>query len=206
MSPTKISQYCIGLGVLLLSTSSAFSAPIPPAATVCVSCHMPTGMGLPNMAPMIAGMDEAYLSHQVDLFLNGKRVDPLMTPMAGLIADPKTKAEAISYFSALAAPEIKNPEQRGDHVIITDPARKLVYQGDWNRNIPACSTCHGSSGIGVEAFPRLANQHPDYIEEQLKAWKNKTRSGDQNNVMGSIASELTDTEISQLASYFANVK
>ncbi|GLR73434.1 c-type cytochrome [Aliivibrio sifiae] len=208
MSLPKIIQSSLGLGVLLLSTSSAFAAPapIPPAATVCTSCHMPTGMGLPNMAPMIAGKNADYLTHQIDLFIAGERNDPLMTPMASLIADPQKKAEAINYFASLSAPEIKNPEHRGDHVIITGPARKLVYQGDWNRNIPACSTCHGASGIGVQDFPRLANQHPDYLEEQLKAWKNKTRSGDHNDVMGSIARQLTDTEISQLSHYFATVK
>jgi len=215
----KIKQYCganmslikivtgyIGLGALLLSASSAFAAPIPPSATVCTSCHMPTGMGLPNMAPMIAGKNAEYLTRQIDLFIAGERSDPLMTPMAGLISDPKKKAEAINYFASLSAPEIKNPEHRGDHAIIEDPARKLVYQGDWNRNIPACSTCHGASGIGVQDFPRLANQHPDYLEEQLKAWKNKTRSGDHNDVMGSIARQLTDTEITQLSHYFATVK
>ncbi|PQJ85204.1 c-type cytochrome [Aliivibrio sifiae] len=206
MSLTKIVQGSLELGVLLLSISSVFAAPIPPAATVCTSCHMPTGMGLPNMAPMIAGKNAEYLTRQIDLFIAGERNDPLMTPMAGLIADPKKKAEAISYFASLSAPEIKTPEQRGDHVIISDPARKLVYQGDWSRNIPACSTCHGANGIGDQDFPRLANQHPDYLEEQLKAWKNKTRSGDHNDVMGSIARQLTNTEISQLSQYFANVK
>lgn len=206
MSLTKIVQRSMGVGVLLLSINSAFATPIPPSATVCTSCHMPTGMGLPNMAPMIAGKNTEYLSHQIDLFLNGGRSDPLMTPMAALVSDPQKKAEAINYFASLTAPEIKNPEQRGDQAIIEDPARKLVYQGDWNRNIPACSTCHGASGIGVEAFPRLANQHPDYLEKQLKAWKNKTRSGDHNDVMGSIARQLTDTEITQLSHYFATVK
>ena len=150
MSLTRIVQGSMGLGVLLLSISSAFAAPIPPAATVCTSCHMPTGMGLPNMAPMIAGKNAEYLTRQIDLFIAGERSDPLMTPMAGLISDPKKKAEAINYFASLSAPEIKNPEHRGDHAIIEDPARKLVYQGDWNRNIQACSTCHGASGIGVQ--------------------------------------------------------
>jgi len=206
MSIIKRIQGCVGLGTLILFLNPAFAAPIPPAATLCSSCHMVTGMGLPNIAPMIAGIDSEYLTQQIDLFLSGKRTEPLMTPMAALISDPQKKAEAINYFASLPAPEIKNPEQRGDHVIISDPARKLVYQGDWNRNIPACSTCHGASGIGVKSFPRLANQHPDYIEKQLTAWKNNTRSGDNNDVMGSIARKLSDTEISQLARYFANVK
>lgn len=207
MSITKRIQGCLGLGLLM---SPAFAAPVPPAAAVCTSCHMTTGMGAPNTepnaAPMIAGQDPEYLTNQIDLFLSGKRSDPLMTPMSAMVSDPQKKAQAVNYFASLPVPDIKNPEQRGDQVIIDDPARKLVYQGDWNRNIPACSTCHGPSGMGVEAFPRLANQHPDYIEKQLTAWKNNTRSGDLNDVMGSIARQLTNTEISQLAQYFANVK
>ena len=203
---SKIVQSNVALGVCILFISSTFAVPIPPAATVCTSCHMPTGLGLANMAPMIAGASADYLNRQIDLFMTGKRSDPMMTPMAGLISDPTKKAEAINYFAALPAPKIQNQEHRGDHIIIKDPARKLVYQGDWSRNIPACSTCHGGSGIGVQDFPRLANQHPDYIEEQLTAWKNKTRSGDLNDVMGSIARQLTDLEITQLAHYFATVK
>lgn len=206
MSITKKITGCVGLGALLLLMNPAFAAPVPPAATVCTSCHMTTGMGLPVTAPMIAGGNPEYLTRQIDLFLSGKRTDPLMSAMAAMVSDPQKKAQAVNYFASLPAPDIKNPEQRGDHVIISDPARKLVYQGDWKRNIPACSTCHGASGIGVEAFPRLANQHPDYIEKQLTAWKNNTRSGDLNDVMGSIARQLTNTEISQLALYFANVK
>ncbi|ABM03136.1 diheme-containing protein c4 [Psychromonas ingrahamii 37] len=210
MSITKKIQRCVGLGTLFLLMSPAFATSVPSAAAVCTSCHLTTGMGSPNTkpnpAPMIAGQDPEYLTNQINHFLSGKRSDPLMTAMAVMVSDPQKKAEAVNYFASLSTPDIKNLEQRGDHVIIYDPARKLVYQGDWKRNIPACSTCHGASGIGVEAFPRLANQHPNYIEMQLTAWKNNTRSGDLNDVMGSIARQLTNTEISQLALYFANVK
>jgi len=201
----KFIHRLIGFSALLLSATPAFATP-PPAAMVCVSCHGMNGLGNPNLAPMIAGMDENYLVEQINNFKNGQRKNPLMTSMAMTLPTPEAVQQVSAFFAALPAPAISNIEKRGDNVIITDPAQKLIYQGDWDRNIPACATCHGPSGLGVEHFPRLASQHADYISSQLTAWQTNQRSGDHNNVMATIAQQLTATEIQQLAQYFATMK
>lgn len=200
----KLIHRLIGLSALLLS-ATALATP-PPAAMVCVSCHGMTGLGNPNMAPMIAGMDEGYLTEQITNFKNGQRNNPLMTSMAMMLTTPEAVQQVSAFFAALPAPAISHIEKRGDNVIITDPAQKLIYQGDWDRNIPACATCHGPSGLGVDHFPRLASQHADYLSSQLTAWQTNQRSGDHNNVMATIAQQLTATEIQQLAQYFATIK
>ncbi|MDG2723245.1 cystathionine beta-synthase, partial [Vibrio parahaemolyticus] len=48
--------------------------------------------------------------------------------------------------------------------------------------------------------------HADYLKTQLMAWKNGTRSGDPLNMMGTIAKNLTDKEIENLAYYFASLR
>ena len=189
------------------SLSYASNTPSPPlAAQSCVACHGATGLGMPNIAPMIAGMNVNYLNDQIGFFLSKKRSDPAMTPMAETLTDPQIRSEVLSYFADLAAPVLLKMEQRGDSVVIDDPAKRLVYQGDWSRTIPACSTCHGPSGVGVGAFPRLANQHADYIEKQLNKWKSGERRTDRNNTMKHIATQLTQLEIEQLASFFSAMK
>jgi len=151
-------------------------------------------------------MDKNYLVEQINNFKNGERKNALMTSLVTTLTTPESVQQVAAFFAALPAPTIRNIEKRGDNVIITDPARKLVYQGDWDRNIPACATCHGPSGLGVNHFPRLASQHADYISQQLTAWQTKQRIGDHNNTMATIAQQLTATEIQQLAQYFATIK
>jgi cytochrome c553 len=129
-----------------------------------------------------------------------------MKGMADELSDPTLRAEVLQYFAQLPTWEFTDLEQRGDQADISNPYRKLVYQGDWDRNIPACSTCHGASGIGVDKFPRLASQQADYLQNQLHAWKNGTRSGDPLNMMSSIAKKLTDKEIENLSYYFASLR
>jgi len=66
-----------------------------------------------------------------------------------------------------------------------------------------CQGCHGSAGVSNGGmFPSLAGQTAPYIEAQLK----KFRSGDRDNAtMKSIAGDLSDVEIQNLAAYYASL-
>lgn len=192
------------LGITLMSAGAVASP--PPAAAVCVSCHGSDGQGAPNMAPMIAGLHPNYIAEQLDHFSSGKRQDPMMKSMADGLTDPAARAQVIEYFATRPSQSLAHPEKRGAEAAIYSQPRKLVYQGDWDRNIPACATCHGASGTGVAQFPRLAGQHADYLKKQLSAWKQGIRSGDHDAMMANIARQLTDDEINNLAYYFASLR
>ena len=66
-----------------------------------------------------------------------------------------------------------------------------------------CQGCHGSAGISNGGlFPSLAGQTAAYIEAQLK----KFRSGERDSAtMKSIAEDLSDAEIQNLAAYYASL-
>ena len=199
------------LSSALLSLTVSHSAladqvKMPSSAAVCMSCHGATGMGMPNVAPMIAGLDPEYFNEQIKLFKTTGRSNPTMKAMAGTIPTDEESNKLALYYASLGTPALTKIEKRGDQVIIKNPAKKLVYQGDWSRDIPACATCHGPSTLGVDHFPRLAGQHADYIKSQLIDWQKGTRSGDADNVMGSIAKKLTTQEIDQLANYLSALK
>ncbi|WP_028303717.1 c-type cytochrome [Oceanospirillum maris] len=189
----------------LLASPSAFAQDMPPTAAVCSGCHGQNGWGLANVAPMLAGLDAGYLSQQIDLFLTGKRKDPIMTAMSATVSDPAIRKQVSEYYASLPAPKVAKPEQRGDRVSFTSAAEKLAYQGDWDRNIPACATCHGPSGVGVDHFPRLAGQQEYYLAKQLNDWKQGKRSGDPLNMMSHIAVQLTTDEIKGLAGFFSTL-
>ncbi len=70
--------------------------------------------------------------------------------------------------------------------------------------IPACMTCHGSSGEGQAAagFPRLAGQLPTYIVKQLQAFAGGQRKNPQ---MAPIASALNAQQMRDVADYYASL-
>lgn len=71
--------------------------------------------------------------------------------------------------------------------------------------VQTCFSCHGVGGRSVSpTFPNLAAQTAPYIEAQLKAFKDQTRSDpDAQAYMWGMASQLSDGMIAQLAAYFS---
>ena len=67
-----------------------------------------------------------------------------------------------------------------------------------------CAVCHGPSGsTSSELFPQLAAQPAIYLINQLKAFRDKSRS-DENarRYMWGVSSRLTDKDIQTLATYY----
>lgn len=69
-----------------------------------------------------------------------------------------------------------------------------------------CSLCHGPGGItSSELFPQLAGQPAPYIVDQLKAFRDKTRSNQNaRRFMWGIAAKLSDEDINNLAAFYAS--
>ncbi|PFG10921.1 c-type cytochrome [Marinobacter sp. LV10MA510-1] len=69
-----------------------------------------------------------------------------------------------------------------------------------------CAACHGQNGIAlIPMYPNLAGQHEMYLVSSLKAYKNKERNGGQAAIMQGQAMGLSDTDIADLAAYFASL-
>ena len=68
-----------------------------------------------------------------------------------------------------------------------------------------CSTCHGPQGVSTSPeFPILAGQRPGYLENQIEAFRSKTRSEkDAHDFMWGIAGNLDDKIIGGIAAYYA---
>ncbi len=73
-----------------------------------------------------------------------------------------------------------------------------------------CSNCHGKDGRSVSpTFPNLAGQKEEYIEAQIKAFRDRTRSDPHAQAyMWGMASnpKLTDGVIEEVAKYFSKQK
>lgn len=66
-----------------------------------------------------------------------------------------------------------------------------------------CAGCHGADGnSGINPlWPKLAGQHPGYIEKQLNDFKAGKRK---NDLMSPMAAPLTDQAMADLAAYFSS--
>ncbi len=60
-----------------------------------------------------------------------------------------------------------------------------------------CAACHGADGnSGTPAYPKLAQQHPEYLVKQLQEFKSGKRA---NAVMSGFASTLSDDDMRNIA-------
>lgn len=69
-----------------------------------------------------------------------------------------------------------------------------------------CSSCHGIDGASVSpTFPRLAAQRAEYLEVQLKAFRDHTRADPHaHTYMWGMAGHLSDSLIHGIATYYAS--
>ena len=67
-----------------------------------------------------------------------------------------------------------------------------------------CSGCHGADGnSGTPAYPKLAQQHPEYIVKQLQEYKSGKRA---NAIMAGIAAGLTEEDMKNIAFWVTTSK
>ncbi|MGB1198589.1 MAG: c-type cytochrome [Thalassotalea sp.] len=203
--------FSIVIGLGMLSQANAFEGDAQAGKTkaaVCAACHGANGISAAEMYPNLAGQHADYIVKQLKAFKAGSRKDPVMAPMAAGLSE-QDMADLGAYFqgankvdaagtdtaSTVAAPAAAP-------VIVADAlAGKALYQnGDKARGITACIDCHGKDGASnVLINPNLAKQHPEYLEKQLTAFKNDTRT---NASMNQVAANLTETDIVNLGAYF----
>lgn len=66
-----------------------------------------------------------------------------------------------------------------------------------------CASCHNQDGnSSINQYPKLAGQHPSYLEKQLTDYQNP-QSGRDNAIMKGMVQNLNAKDISDLSEYFA---
>jgi cytochrome c553 len=179
--------------------SQTAGAPPPDIAGtvhVCSSCHGPGGHSISSTFPRLAGQQKDYLITQLTNFRDHKRADPhaktYMWGMTAHLSDPMIVALATYY--AAQPPVSGIPDNSPE----AQAGRKIFTEGIAAEGVPACMSCHGASGQGNSAFPRLAGQHKAYIELQLEAFASNARA---NVIMHQNSKNLTTEQIREVAAY-----
>jgi cytochrome c553 len=108
-----------------------------------------------------------------------------------------------AYYAALDLP-YPPPQPAAAPPAVLERGRVLVTQGDKERNIPACTECHGAALTGVQpAVPGLLGLSRDYLNSQLGAWRTGQRRAHAPDCMSRIARQLSPEDLSAVAAWLA---
>jgi cytochrome c553 len=170
----------------------------------CVRCHGYDGMGRGTGAfPFIGGQNERYLFESLSAFAVGHRASGIMQPIAAAL-DAGTMAALAGYYAGVADPVARGaPMAAGD----IERGAATALEGRPGQRIPACRHCHGPGRVAANSvFPQLAGQNYEYLVTQLELWRSGVRGGgDWAAVMTTVAEELDDTQIRDVAAFYASL-
>lgn len=196
----------IGLIAMIGSTMAAESPDVSMGlkkSEPCVVCHGIDGNS-PNPAwPNIAGQPEKYLIEQLKEFRKGDkgtRFNPVMFGIVQGLSDEDIQDLAKYYAN-------QQPSLGAVRSNFVSLGEKIYRGGNVATGVVACSGCHDPNGEGnpEAGFPPLSGQHPQYLIDQLKKFKNNERSNDPNGIMRDIAKRMTDEEIEAVCNYVSGL-
>lgn len=199
-----------GLVALSASTSPTAAQPLePPPDTMemrllgCAPCHGVVGEGTNNAYfPRLAGKPAGYLANQLVAFRNGHRRYPPMNYLLAYLNEDYLVLMAQYYASQ--KPPLQPPAVPDVSKEMLEHGARLVDQGDYNRGIPACSSCHGPTLTGMEpAIPGLLGLRAAYISAQLGGWRYGTRTAPAPDCMQVIAGHMTEDDVKAVAAVLA---
>lgn len=157
-------------------------------AYTCLGCHgiAEYRNSYPNYhVPKVGGQNADYIVTALGEYRSGARKHPTMHAQASSMSDQDM--QNIAAYLASDTP-LRSKSQPVNNI------PKTVQN--------VCAACHGLDGVAaLPAYPNLAGQQADYIEQALRAYKSGAR---QNAVMNGMAATISEDEIPMLARYYAN--
>lgn len=167
--------------------------------TRCALCHGPEGESASAVYPRLAAQHPDYLDKQLKDFRDGRRNSETMSEMAKDLKDDEIAGLA-AYFSGKPA----GARQPGD-IDFAAVGKYIFHKGNRYSGVAACASCHGENGHGTAQLPRLAGQHPRYVETQLSEFNKRARTND-NAIMHSIAAKLSELETKAVSVYIGGLQ
>lgn len=166
-------------------------------SATCVACHMVDGNSMVPTFPNLAGQQPGYIAKQLAAFKSGERADDTMKGMTAALSE-QDMLDLDAYYSGQKP---KTGSISKEQEAAARAGEEIYRAGLAGFSVTACMACHGPAGKGVMPnYPRLAGQHATYIEKQLLAFKNGTRS---DPMMNDIAFPLSAEQIKELSTYLS---
>src|SRR5580698_10631205 len=141
-------------------------------SNACSKCHGFNGVSTSPLFPIFAGQVPGYTESELKLFRQRGRGDPharaFMWGIARGLTDEQIKGVAL-YFSS--QPPVKG--NGSSNPALADKGKVMYENGAPDRDIEACTVCHGHSGEGVNTQPRLAGQHREYVSTEMFQYRDR---------------------------------
>jgi cytochrome c553 len=168
-----------------------------PVAAVCAACHGNAGVSVNPEWPNLAGQHAGYLVNSLKAFKSGARKNDTMGGIAAGLSDADMRNVA-AYFAKASCR-------------VTGGDKAKAELGKARVAEAGCAACHNAGGLrgagaaGISAsqtWPNLAGQNAGYLTVALKSFRDDSRD---HAVMSSVAKNLSDPDIDDLAAYYASV-
>jgi cytochrome c553 len=174
------------------TTQAGTDAAARKLAEPCFACHGPDGNSKLPEYPVLAGQSWRYIYIELKDFKEGRRSDPVMSPMAANLARDDMIALG-NFFQAQKPLPI---------AFKADGAK--VDAGRKTSDAVLCPMCHLGGFVGQNEVPKVAGQYPQYIKKQLLDFRARRRTNDAGS-MTSVAGTLSDADIENLSHYIGNL-
>lgn len=165
----------------------------------CFMCHGTEGESTTPLYPRLAAQHYQYIAKQLEAFQSGKRESRTMGGMVDGLTPEDMVALGVFYERK---PALSNDVD--DEELLT-VGRFIFHRGNEFSGVAPCAGCHGAEAYGNAALPRLAGQIARYTERQLKSFNKRPRTTE-NDVMHSIAANMTELEIKAVSLYVSSLK
>ncbi|MGE6605652.1 c-type cytochrome [Halomonas sp. NPDC076908] len=168
-------------------------------AQTCAACHGAQGISPSGAFPHLAGQQMSYLAKQIMDIRDGNRIVP---EMAGQV-DDYSDQDAWDAAAFFAGQEANLGQTNDEDEELLARGEELYRAGDMSKGIPACAACHTPTGVGIGSavYPGLSGQHAEYTVATLQDFASGDRANSPNNVMGDIASKMSDADMEAVANY-----
>jgi cytochrome c553 len=180
------------LAAALAADARADAAAGEKKSETCVACHGSAGNSTNPQYPILAGQTFRYVYLQLRDFKEGRRKDPVMSPMAANLSR-EDMTDIAEYFSK------QKPRPTG---FKADAAR--IQRGSKKAEETLCTMCHLGGFAGQNEVPRVAGQWPEYVAKQLRDFKTGVRTNDAGT-MSSVAKTLSDDDVVDLSHFLGNL-
>jgi len=184
--------FALMVSFLLMSAAAWAAEEIPAKAAMCLGCHGVNGNSSMPGTPSLAAQNARYIYLQLRDFQEGRRENPIMSPMTAGLTRPEMQ-ELANYFSK---------QKLSSKGFKADPDKAALGKAKADETL--CAMCHLGEFIGQNEIPKVAGQNFDYVVKTLKDFKAKNRTNDAGN-MTSVASTLSEQDIENLGHYIAGL-
>jgi cytochrome c553 len=157
----------------------------------CAACHGAGGNSTTQGIPSIAGQPKLFIENQLVLFREELRRSAAMLPVVKGMKDGEIVRLA-QHFSKL-------PAQR---TTIGSLDEGLFSKGRELAKKLRCGVCHLADFRGQNQVPRIAAQREEYLEAEMRAYRDNTRSGG-DTIMAATLYGVPDADIRALAHFLS---